>query len=264
MQERSEAAMPPDLDLTGNANNTQSGILADSETIPDAHVGGVNRALARKRGKPWPRRKNALNVLSRRRSTCCAALNDLDGKAPGYLGPHGPQFSGLHLVGHRNATTLISLNPLLQGGVVEVAKATEHVGERRLLSLRRTQSIFVGQQHLATLLGRDVVADGLVAHVSDRPGVVAATPQGRQTAAQRRKLLPQVVRRAPLDAVDNLGDAQDRISLKKQVHVVRHNFERARSCRGLVPLVGSVPSIAWRRHRPAPRADTWGTKRGDT
>src|SRR5947209_1622670 len=61
--------------------------------------------------------------------------------------------------------------------------------------------------------------------MSNRPNVVAATPQGRQLRAQMSKFLPQDTRGIALKLGRQLCRSHARVALDTHVYVIRHDFQ---------------------------------------
>jgi hypothetical protein len=64
----------------------------------------------------------------------------------------------------------------------------------------RIKAVFVGQQHLISRLGLNVLATCLRGNVTRRAHGVGASPQTGQAALELRKFIPQIMRSRPFDA----------------------------------------------------------------
>lgn len=72
----------------------------------------------------------------------------------------------------------------------------------------------------------DVTLNNAFGDSANRTGVVAAAPKRRKARTQPGKFLTQNAARSALDPVHDFGDAQGRVGFNKQMHVVRHHFQR--------------------------------------
>lgn len=72
----------------------------------------------------------------------------------------------------------------------------------------------------------DVAAHDRFRDGANRASVITAAPHCRQARPQRSELGAQQSAGAALEAIDDLGDAQGRVGLDEQVHVIRHHFHR--------------------------------------
>jgi len=75
---------------------------------------------------------------------------------------------------------------------------------------------------LLTRLIFNVFANGSLANVAYRPGVVAASPESRYSAPERRELPPEKSGRATLKRIHDACWRCSGISLNKQMNVIRH------------------------------------------
>src|SRR5262249_8392153 len=133
----------------------------------------------------------------------------------------------LIVVVERDATFLVGITAFLQRGIIQAAGFAQLSLKGSSLCGGGIETVRVGLAHLRPLLlVLDVTAHGCFRHVADRSDVVAATPQGRQLRAQMPKLLPQDSGRVALKLGSQLRRSHPRITLDKQMHVVRHHFQR--------------------------------------
>ena len=129
----------------------------------------------------------------------------------------------------------------VQRRVVQPTRFVDLAVQRFALSRRRVSAVLVRPAHSGLLslpLRVNVALDSRVGDVAHRRGEVRAGPQRRQAAAQMWKLLPQRVRREPLELVGQVRRGKRRVALHDQVHVVGHDFERMYDGSKLTCLLG--------------------------
>jgi len=133
---------------------------------------------------------------------------------------------GLVVIVDRLMPLLPTNNAMLQGGVIKKASGIKKAFQLDFLSRVRKKPIFESFAHLFTLLIFDVFLNSRFADMSDAASIIAATPKGRQFAAQFLKLPAQDPAGIPFQAIHDFGNTPGGIMLKKQVNVVRHYFKR--------------------------------------
>jgi hypothetical protein len=171
------------------------------------------------------------------------------------LGPHGLELVGLVVVVQADTAVLPSTAPFLQGAVVEVAGFPQLLTEELGLFLGWVQSVLEGDAQLFPLLRFDVFANRGFRNVTDRTGVVATRPQGRNSGAKLAELSPHITAGDPFEPIHNFRHGKTRVEGNKQVYVVRHNFHRLNLplvfCRHLVEQLLQTFLHLSRENRPA-------------
>ena len=132
---------------------------------------------------------------------------------------------GLRVVVEAQLARLVGEFALFESSVVEPPVCLQADPQLAHLVGAGIETKLEGPAHLLALLPFSVPSHACLGNGSARPRVVAATPQRRQPRTQRRKLGTQVVRRAALEAVHDLGHRTCGIQFKEQMHVVGHDFE---------------------------------------
>ena len=117
------------------------------------------------------------------------------------------------------------ITALLKGGIVKKSGLRELVLQARHLVSRGIQAVFECLAHLLTLLRLDVVLNRRGCHRPHAGNEVGAAPQSRQTGTKLGELSAQNVRCVALELGGDTGRRPGRVSLYKQVNVVRHDFE---------------------------------------
>jgi len=174
-------AVPPDLDLAGNADEADLAGFADRQPVADAKVGGVVAVTS-----PEARKARRLPtfaateecferlveltenlLLSRSRPTALVGEVFADcGKA-------------CDLVVTANADALlVSLDAVFEGAIVQPAEVGKHLRQERGLRLVRFDPVAVAQDGhgLLALLVLDVLAHGSFGYVTHGVGVVGPGP----------------------------------------------------------------------------------------
>ncbi len=83
---------------------------------------------------------------------------------------------------------------------------------------------FLGHAVLLAFLLFDVLANGFNGHAPSGPAIVRVRPQRGQFLFEKGKLLPELVRRRPLDELHQPMNAKLRITSDQQMHMIRHDL----------------------------------------
>lgn len=224
-----QIAVPAHLDLTRDADKAELTALADCQAVTNTEVGSVIPVA-----RTEAREASFLTTFDAAEESGERLVELTHHLLFGRRGPasdvrqiasdHG-QARDLLVRADRDAF-LVSSDAVFEGGVVKLAEVGKHLRQKRGLRPIRLNAEFVAQQHGSTaLLVLDIPANRRFGDVTNGARKVGARPQRRQTRTQVRKLLAQEAGCRSLEAIDNLGHGARRVSLDKQVNVVRHNFD---------------------------------------
>lgn len=235
-------AVPADLDLAWDADETEFARLPQCQTITNAEVCGVVSVAGAEAGEAclvatfdaaeegFERLIELAHDLLLRGGRPTALMRKLfaDQRKARDL-----------LVAADRDTLLVGQNAVLKSGVVKLAEVIKHLRQESGLRLVGFDPVAVAQNHGSTaLLGFDVLSDRRLRDVPDRAREVGSRPQRRETRTQVRKLLTQEAGCRTLEAIDDLGRRARRVGLDKQVNVIRHHFhfvnEKAVLCGDLI------------------------------
>ena len=133
---------------------------------------------------------------------------------------------GLVVVIDRLVPLFIAENPLLKGAIIQKASRIKHIVKRGLLRVTGEQSVFIGFAHLLSFLIRNIFFNRRFAYVSYCPRIITSAPKGGQPGTQRRKFLSQYSAAIAFQPIHYLGYSPAGIKFKKQVNMIRHDFER--------------------------------------
>jgi endonuclease YncB( thermonuclease family) len=217
--------MPNDLDLTGDADDTQSPRLSDRQPISHTHVDAVEPV-------PGPESREPPTALEESGEGLVDATQNLlqRGEAPaGEIGiclANRFQFSGLIAVTQGDAAPPVSIDALFQTCVVERATVPKHRIKGDHLRLAGPKPVLEGADHqLPALLRFDVLANGGLADRPHRSNEVRSGPKRRQTGPKVRKLLAKNAGRVRLHSPCDLSGRPARVALDEEMHMIRHHFE---------------------------------------
>src|SRR5262249_39368215 len=126
-------------------------------------------------------------------------------EAQAAIGPNHLELVGLIVVVERGVRRAGSIPALLKRSIIQMPRLFELSLQGVNLLACRIEPIAVALPHLRPSLLLDIPLNRGRRDVPSRPDIVASGPKTRQTAAQVRKLLAELMTRGPFDAVHHLS-----------------------------------------------------------
>ena len=128
-----QVTVPANLDLAGNADDTDPAAFTDRQAIADTKLRRVIAGGGTEARKSAPSGEECLEGLV---ETAQHLLFGREGppREFWYGTPNGLQLCGLHVVAEGYLPPLPRVNALLQAAIVEAAKVCKHVGNRHLMA----------------------------------------------------------------------------------------------------------------------------------
>ena len=120
---------------------------------------------------------------------------------------------------------LIGILLLSKTGIIQATMCLQHDTQLTLLVAIRPKPVFECLSQLFALLCFDVFSDRVFRDVPNRSGIVRSRPKRRQFRSQRGEFLSQNSGGISLQPIDNLSNSHRGVRGKKQVNVVRHDFD---------------------------------------
>ena len=120
---------------------------------------------------------------------------------------------------------LVGILLLSKTRVIQATMCLQHKTQLTLLVAIRPKPVFECLSQLFALLCFDVFSDRVFRDVPNRSGIVRSRPKRRQFRSQRGEFLSQNSGGISLQPIDNLSNPHRWVRGKKQVNVVRHDFD---------------------------------------
>lgn len=142
------------------------------------------------------------------------------------VSPHRLELVRLVVIIDRFTASLPCVTALLNRTIIKVARFPQLLRQELGLRFRRIQAVLEGEAHLFSLLPFDIAPDCRFADGSHGGGKITSGPKGRKSRTKLGKFRTKFIAGVPFQAIRHLRDRVSRISLDKQMYVIRHDLQR--------------------------------------